>query len=582
MITKVEILKTQRSLSKGFAWDNIPDFAVITGINGSGKTHLLQAFLDGVKGNVGIKIEPETVLNVGVQFVGYNHVFQDLSKHELSSHCFRNETESFISFVKNKTAPKKSGGSFRHKVDNSKIDKYKKLVKIIEKETGKQISELSNEVLSRYANEDLPKLLEVNLSNNFIASQFQSYREAVNDHILQAASENRSLNFDEACSEMQRPPPWEAINQLLEKYGFQYRINKPEHHQVFKPLFSNPDEEVELDFSLLSSGEQIIVSLILWSYNYLLGECVNLMLLDEFDAHLNPSMSKMFIEVVKEILVGEFGIQVIMTTHSPSTVVHVDDEELFWMERGIGIKQSSKKEIIPILSDSIMTFEEGGGLLAEVINNDEDIVLITEGKLDKIHIETAVNKLGYKKKLAVFDCGIDNGGADKVKQFLMGCPGALFKDKLVIGLFDYDGGGITQMKQLNKNWGNTDFFLVNEESTAIYASFLPIPKELELCRKYENFPLEFLYQRETLDEHEMLGQKRSIRMINHFEPDNNKLMNQDDYNSEDDICYYSLESNSRKKINFANKAKEFDKSEFTNFKLLFDRFDEIYEVFSAK
>jgi AAA15 family ATPase/GTPase len=40
---------------------------------------------------------------------------------------------------------------------------------------------------------------------------------------------------------------------------------------------------------------------------------------DEFDAHLNPSIAEKFIEVIQTYFVNK-GVQVIMTTHSPSTV----------------------------------------------------------------------------------------------------------------------------------------------------------------------------------------------------------------------------------------------------------------------
>jgi hypothetical protein len=43
-------------------------------------------------------------------------------------------------------------------------------------------------------------------------------------------------------------------------------------------------------------------------------------------------MSNIFLEIVQDMLVKQFKIQVILATHSPSTVAYTPEENLFLME----------------------------------------------------------------------------------------------------------------------------------------------------------------------------------------------------------------------------------------------------------
>ena len=54
------------------------------------------------------------------------------------------------------------------------------------------------------------------------------------------------------------------------------------------------------------------------------------LLLDALEACL--IMSNIFLEIVQDMLVKQFKIQVILATHSPSTVAYTPEENLFLME----------------------------------------------------------------------------------------------------------------------------------------------------------------------------------------------------------------------------------------------------------
>ncbi|HTT99886.1 MAG TPA: AAA family ATPase, partial [Rhizomicrobium sp.] len=86
-----------------------------------------------------------------------------------------------------------------------------------------------------------------------------------------------------------------------------------------------------------------------------------LFLLDEPDAHLHPSMTRQFIDVLKNVLVDQYGVRVILTTHSPSTVALAPEESLYVMSRDQPRirKPSSKAEAIGLLTSGLVIVSPG-------------------------------------------------------------------------------------------------------------------------------------------------------------------------------------------------------------------------------
>jgi energy-coupling factor transporter ATP-binding protein EcfA2 len=81
-----------------------------------------------------------------------------------------------------------------------------------------------------------------------------------------------------------------------------------------------------------------------------------LLLFDEVDAHLHPSMSRHFIKTIVETLVEKLGVNVVATTHSPSTVAVAPEESVFVMKAGLpGLHKSSKAAALNLLTDGVPT-----------------------------------------------------------------------------------------------------------------------------------------------------------------------------------------------------------------------------------
>mgnify|MGYP006183719209 CR=1 FL=1 len=86
-----------------------------------------------------------------------------------------------------------------------------------------------------------------------------------------------------------------------------------------------------------------------------------LLLLDEPDAHLHPSMSQQFLNVIKNVLVDKFDVQIIMTTHSPSTVILAPNDSIYEMSRvEPRIRRCvSKNHAVSLLTSGLVYVGEG-------------------------------------------------------------------------------------------------------------------------------------------------------------------------------------------------------------------------------
>ncbi len=119
--------------------------------------------------------------------------------------------------------------------------------------------------------------------------------------------------------------PWELLDEIIEISGLPLKFNNPfglPIREEFKLIPHNTRINQEINFDELSSGEQAIISTLFYVCTVENKAALpRLLLLDEPDAHLHPSMAKQFLQVIKEYFVGKHGIRVIMTTHSPSTVL---------------------------------------------------------------------------------------------------------------------------------------------------------------------------------------------------------------------------------------------------------------------
>ncbi|HVV69623.1 MAG TPA: AAA family ATPase [Patescibacteria group bacterium] len=374
---------------------------------------------------------------------------------------------------------------------------------------------------------------------------------------LKLYEEGRIIKDDEIFKTIGSNPPWHIINGLFSEYrGFAYKIKPPIEGIRYIPSFIDIDLNIEIPFQELSSGEKYIVFLTLWACNQILNNDSKLLLLDEFDAHLNPSMSKVLIDILFNTLVTKFDIQVIMTTHSPSTIAYVNDNNLFWMQKDEVIRKSSRAEMIPILSDGIITVDNRAADLSLTYQIDfhkgKPIVFV-EGITDKIILESAWKSLHGKSMpfhiIDCFDCYF------LINMFRRKEIFKNYENQLFIGLMDFDDAYYEWKDRVKypksgytlSAYDSRKGLIYKEDNNMGYMLFLPVP---EIRSDYADkdikascLSIELLFSNDVIEKYceksRFAGGGETLKFK--------------------DSC----------KADFANQSRSFDSEKFCNFQPLF-------------
>jgi hypothetical protein len=192
-----------------------------------------------------------------------------------------------------------------------------------------------------------------------------------------AERRERDIAKDEIHKEMGRPP-WEILNQALAQADFGYEIVPPTESPIqdqFHVRFRKPGSSILIEPHNLSSGEQSIVKLLAWLFGTeTYGKTPKIYLLDEPDAHLHPSLTKQFMSVMVDSLVNEFGIRVILSTHSPSTVALAPEGSVFemWKEGQRIRKSESVAHTVGLLTSGLMVVSKATKFVLVEDANDVD------------------------------------------------------------------------------------------------------------------------------------------------------------------------------------------------------------------
>lgn len=442
---KISLVLHQRwlSLQEGFKWENIPMFSIITGVNGVGKSHLLyflyniedyssRGKIQYITGEDYNLILPEITQELNFQeeierrhskyrnyddFIIY---FTSFAKREQQKQKFEKLKETYNDLIQNNEIQlsivtdteeiitlKESIEYYKNEIKNYDAQITSLYDRIYDLELNRilrhlniKVEELTTEQLKEHASHIYNGITEIEEFSVFLAQQEQ----VKNILRIRYSQEGK---YDELKKLENEPKPHELINELFEKYNFDYFFMLNPYKEIVKGnsldlnitkdkvklQFKGKKDEI-VDYKFLSSGEQLIVKLIIWSmvrdHN---GNRINTIAIDEPDAHLHPRMCKMMIEILEEMSKptekGGNNLRIIITTHSPSTVAYAPKDSLFVMERddegNRTIRQTNNNEALRVLSDGFITLDEGLHILDSL--GGKELTIFTEG-----------NNIGYINK----------------------------------------------------------------------------------------------------------------------------------------------------------------------------------------
>ena len=225
--------------------------------------------------------------------------------------------------------------------------KYNKILQI-ERVNKKEIESLTQNEIPY----ELP-FLKVELINN-ITTWYKNFARHNFSNYEKNIGKVSQLDFHKTS-----PNPVSKINEILDKINYsEQRLNvvNPDmtldEFQLYSSNVQITNDGLNIEFSDLSSGEKILFGLAIF-----LSEKENLskkvLLLDEVDATLHPSMARKVIESIEDIS-EEFGFKTIMTSHSPSTVSYAKNICLMDNKQSPAIKKVDNHEAIDSLSDGMV------------------------------------------------------------------------------------------------------------------------------------------------------------------------------------------------------------------------------------
>ena len=426
-----------------------PSFTVITGKNGSGKTH----FLEGINNGAIFIQDDETSKHNDdsgygpTMLIDYNHVSLKNDNHKISYGAGSN-----LDFERIKDISIKINKSFsipaQFSSDNSSIPFAIRVIeKMLEKE-GKVISINEIEDIARYELE----LIDRNFSDKGYSSVIKSMCEnligiytenrdfliSIKKYFPQVSLETLLVSFSkkietiedilsyfykeylkrrneiiEECLRKKRYPseeeildkcgesPLDFINRIFSICNYSFRSEFIEEDMIqfrnsseFNPIIKLKRDNLNLEIHQLSSGEKVILSLSLFllKMNQLNGLNHKVLLLDEIETNLHPSMLKNFLDIIKKSFVAKLNLRVFLVTHSPSTIALVPEESVFVMrgkdEEGKRLEKTTKEKALGALTEGFVTLERGLHLFDQIGRS--SISIITEGKNTK-YIERALS-----------------------------------------------------------------------------------------------------------------------------------------------------------------------------------------------
>lgn len=303
----------------------LPDFVVLTGVNGAGKTHLLTAIQ-----NRQMKIFNEQNVKLHkFKYVTSQTLAPNNSKIVTKEKFNQDANRMWLEYSHLYILRKQEDPSYKvEHVFERGTSKFK-LINKISINAEKEIDKLTADDFFNYypLDDDLEKteLFYQNFSNLFKRYQNRlddnHYRRYRNEVLGQAEV---TFISDEKFKSTYGEAPWDFVNKIFAEAKLDYHINSPTMNHRDAPFdlkLTNDYSNAEINFGDLSSGEKVLMSLALALYNSNFDiQLPQILLMDEPDASLHPSMSKQFINVIENVFVKEKGVKVIISTHSPSTV----------------------------------------------------------------------------------------------------------------------------------------------------------------------------------------------------------------------------------------------------------------------
>jgi ABC-type thiamine transport system ATPase subunit len=475
----LKLNQNYKSFNNGFSYTLEGNLIILSGINGTGKSQLLNIILGKEGKSSNIEISSNITINntiINYQDIDYRSFKENIAITEITastSQSFTNSAQNaWKSYKRDRLNPLDTQNiQFSESVVNAKnilVDKFSE-----QTFNTFQISEDALKTCLR-TEEFIWKAGDV--FTNSIGEIFFSHALKVSENMKDVGR----ANFDSSKLET---APWIKLNDLFDELNLNYRfkddyqivgVEMDEQPKLYalKPDRSLDENDIRL-LKDLSDGEKTIISLCFASIGENTISSKNLLLLDELDAVLNPSLIQTFFSVIQRYFIDQ-GITVIMTTHSPATIGLSPEDAQFYEvfkpnstgNRILEVSRNNYSELQIVNKEfyaKIYDQDNRIKTLESQIDSEEDFLIITEGKTDwkymikaleyfhtKNEFENITSECFYKfgsladVEAEVCNTNVQNELSDsKLNNYLKGLVNSRDIDKaniskIRVGIFDSD------------------------------------------------------------------------------------------------------------------------------------------------
>ncbi len=412
----IKFVQKHKSIAS-FDETKIKDFSIFLGVNGSGKTHLLKALQEGFITSDSIPKEKISYFNLQTFLIKNQspvtpggldeekmQAWNILLGQRATFESYDNNIKAIVKEVENpydtEIAEDKKQQYAEQKKNildfingqTAKKPKIRKLLKTGIFESGKYASKLTQTEFFRFSNynPDDYELLDS------LSEVFLDYQKKITKAKLRKSDGGEEQNESE-IQILEEKSPWNFTNRMFKEFGLLHTISSPQftagdliNSQAISFQVKLYIDSEEIDFEDLSSGEKILCALAITVYQDDKSGFPGLLLLDEVDASLHPSMIQNLLDVIGNVFIKN-KCNVILATHSPTTVALATEDSLFEVQKGKQqqkIRKISQSDAIELLSEGIITFEKGLKIQKE-IDDAKSLQIVTEGN-NTDHIKKAI------------------------------------------------------------------------------------------------------------------------------------------------------------------------------------------------
>ena len=321
-IEKVRIknVKGIKDLELSFKKDNkILDLIVLAGVNGSGKTTILESIKDFFNNkNVNYDEPKKSNVNLNIFFEEFEK--KKIKEAEKSSNNNKRPLWDFFSALQNYEIYIKRSDKHYHTHIAKKFDIPPKIIYVPAENKFEEIQTYSTTLSKEYK--------FINTINSNVIRDIPSYIATRRNYL---ATIEEDLTMKEVTNKVVN-----EINGIFSILELDVKLKGFSKDEKTLPIFENSAGE-EFDINDLSSGEK---QLFLRTLSIKMLEPKNsIILIDEPELSLHPKWQQRIIEVYKKI--GENN-QIIVATHSPHILGSVSNENIFILYRNENGKIEAK------------------------------------------------------------------------------------------------------------------------------------------------------------------------------------------------------------------------------------------------